>query len=166
MISAISDLPEDLPYSAPDSDDRLSFLVISAASPGSDDIQDNGATAETSSQPHGKTLRLQLSEGKKGQLEYLQKALPLSMTFIRAQLESGSSICICCDSGKDASVGIALAALQLFFDDDGVHADSPEAQASLSMFISLRRLMEVSLLTLCLQNVPPKSSPSICASNG
>lgn len=163
MISAISDLPEDFPYAAPDSDDRLSFLLISAASSGLDDIQDNEATA----QPHGKTLRLQLSEGKKGQLEYLQKALPLSMTFIQAQLESGSSICVCCDSGKDASVGIALAALQLFFDDDGNHADSPETLASLSMLISLRHLLEgPSLLTLCLQNVPPISSPSICASNG
>ena len=57
--------------------------------------------------------------GKKGQSHFLQTTLPTAITLIRGRLAEGKRICIVCESGKDLSVGVALAALQLFFQDDG-----------------------------------------------
>ena len=57
--------------------------------------------------------------GKRGQSHFLQTILPTATDFIRDSLAEGKHICIVCESGKDSSVGVALAALQLFFQDDG-----------------------------------------------
>ncbi|KIK69011.1 hypothetical protein GYMLUDRAFT_236879 [Collybiopsis luxurians FD-317 M1] len=59
------------------------------------------------------------SEGKKGQAHFLQTLLPRSMEFIQKYLAQGMHVCIACDTGKDLSVGVATAALQKFFDDNG-----------------------------------------------
>jgi tRNA A64-2'-O-ribosylphosphate transferase len=64
-------------------------------------------------------VRLEAPEGKRGQSQFLQNVLPESMSFISNQLRMGSSVCIACGTGKDKSVGVALAALQKFFDDTG-----------------------------------------------
>lgn len=132
MISAIADLPRILPRLAPDANDHLSYLLISATTPVSTDDASDEVTTGASSLPCGRTFHLQLSEGKRGQLEYLQNVLPSSAAFIKTQLETENPICVCCDNGKDTSVGVVLAALQLFFDDEGNYVKSPEAQASLS----------------------------------
>lgn len=58
-------------------------------------------------------------EGKKGQAHFLQTVLPLSMHFLQEHLAQGMRICIACDTGKDLSVGVAIAALQKYFDDEG-----------------------------------------------
>lgn len=139
VIAKISDLPEPLPVLAPDSSSRLSYVIITAElSPAEDTDADKVVDDHDDSQPlQAKTLYAQLSEGKKGQLDYLQKVLPPSMTFVKSVLGAGDSLCVCCDSGKDASVGVALAALQLFFDDEGNLVGSPEAQAALSTYTSL-----------------------------
>ncbi|KAI0825697.1 initiator tRNA phosphoribosyl transferase [Irpex lacteus] len=73
-------------------------------------------------------LTLHLLPGKRGQHQFLKSVLPQSLQFIDIQLarDSTSAICICCDTGKDASVGVALAALQLFFDDEGVYIPDSE----------------------------------------
>ncbi|KAK2464418.1 hypothetical protein APHAL10511_003566 [Amanita phalloides] len=73
-------------------------------------------------------LLLTIPDGKKGQLRLLQDALPRAMSFIRFHLlnkrvtrDPLPRIGFICDSnsGLDRSVGLALAALQIFFDDSG-----------------------------------------------
>jgi tRNA A64-2'-O-ribosylphosphate transferase len=64
-------------------------------------------------------LRMQVPDGKKGQMHFLQAVLPRSMVYIQAQLSEDKRLCIACKSGQDMSVGVVLAALQKFFDDDG-----------------------------------------------
>lgn len=58
-------------------------------------------------------------DGKKGQGHFLQEILPRSDDFIRVSLAKGKRVWISCDTGKDVSVGVALVALQKYFDDDG-----------------------------------------------
>ncbi|KAF8828740.1 hypothetical protein HHX47_DHR3000133 [Lentinula edodes] len=41
------------------------------------------------------------------------------MEFVQMQLAQGMRVCIACDSGKDLSIGVATAALQKYFDDEG-----------------------------------------------
>ncbi|PPQ67514.1 hypothetical protein CVT25_006055 [Psilocybe cyanescens] len=60
-----------------------------------------------------------LAPGKRGQTEFLQSILPKSMDFIRENLAQGRRVCVACESGKDYSVGVVLAALQSFFMDEG-----------------------------------------------
>ena len=106
----------------PDIAEEVSYAIISSSTPPS---SDNNQAEHI--------LRLRMAEGKKEQIHYLQSVLPRCMTWIESRLSKGDSVCICCDSGKDSSVGVALAALQLFFDDTGTMADTPEKQNHLSM---------------------------------
>ncbi|PPR00898.1 hypothetical protein CVT24_000383 [Panaeolus cyanescens] len=64
-------------------------------------------------------LCLQTLEGKKGQSQLLHSILPQAMNFIEGNLKKGVDVCVACDTGKDLSVGVALVALQQFFDDQG-----------------------------------------------
>ncbi|KAJ7099453.1 initiator tRNA phosphoribosyl transferase [Mycena belliarum] len=64
-------------------------------------------------------LWIEAWEGKKGQMQFLQDILPRSTSFIHAQLLAGRRVCVACDTGTDFSIGIALVALQKFFDDAG-----------------------------------------------
>lgn len=74
-------------------------------------------------------LEIQTPEGKKGQIHFLQSVLPQAMNYIRGHLEIGTRVCIACDTGKDTSVGIALAALQKFFDNSGNVVEEKERSA-------------------------------------
>lgn len=67
--------------------------------------------------PH--VLEIESLRGKKGEIHFVNTILPKSVEFIKFHLYSGRTVCIACDSGKDLSVGIAVAALQMFFDNDG-----------------------------------------------
>ncbi|KAF9073544.1 initiator tRNA phosphoribosyl transferase [Rhodocollybia butyracea] len=69
-------------------------------------------------------LHIATLAGKKGQVHFLQVVLPRSMSFIRKHLCMGMRVCIGCDTGKDMSVGVAIAALQRFFDDEGNFAET------------------------------------------
>lgn len=62
--------------------------------------------------------------GKKGQSHFLQNILPLSMDVIGRALLESKDVCVACESGKDMSVGVVLAALQLYFGDDGSYISS------------------------------------------
>lgn len=64
-------------------------------------------------------LLLQTLSGKKGQYIFLTQILPQSLDFLRDHLISGDDVAVLCDDGKDISVGVAVAALSLFFDDEG-----------------------------------------------
>ncbi|KZT69627.1 initiator tRNA phosphoribosyl transferase [Daedalea quercina L-15889] len=121
LLSSTADLPSGLPRALPGSAAQLSYLIISATVVGT-----AGSTTEGDN-----VLRLQMAEGKKDQIIYLQSILPRSMTFLESRLSKGDSVCISCDCGKDASVGIGLAALQLFFDDRGIHTATHEEQEAL-----------------------------------
>ncbi|KAF8905037.1 initiator tRNA phosphoribosyl transferase-domain-containing protein [Gymnopilus junonius] len=65
------------------------------------------------------TLYVPVIPGKKGQTDFLQSVLPQSIECIRQHLADNQNICVACESGKDLSVGVILAAIQLFFTDDG-----------------------------------------------
>ncbi|CUA74343.1 putative protein C3F10,06c [Schizosaccharomyces pombe 972h-] [Rhizoctonia solani] len=52
--------------------------------------------------------------------EFLTHTLPVSLQFIRDQLQPPSSrVCILCKDAKDLSVGIATAAITLYFNESG-----------------------------------------------
>ena len=68
---------------------------------------------------NSRKVHIPVIAGKKGQSHFLQTTLPTATALIRERLAEGKRICIVCESGKDLSVGVALAALQLFFQDNG-----------------------------------------------
>ncbi|EKM50028.1 uncharacterized protein PHACADRAFT_213797 [Phanerochaete carnosa HHB-10118-sp] len=109
LVGKLSDLPLPLPHSLTDSADGISYVLIS----------EEPATQAVEPAPRDDLLRLQLPQGKRGQKLFLESVLPRAMPFVDLQLSRGKAVCICCDSGKDASVGIALIVLQLFFDNAG-----------------------------------------------
>ncbi|THH32491.1 hypothetical protein EUX98_g1661 [Antrodiella citrinella] len=120
LISAVADLPLSLstflPH--PDSDDAegryLAHVVISD--------KDTLTSFTLSSEERKDVLLLELAAGKKGQAGFLNVVLPQAIAFIGTQLaaEGGSrDVCVSCHSGKDVGVGVVLAALQVFFDDEG-----------------------------------------------
>lgn len=127
LLGTISDLPSPLPRSLPDRSDRTAFVIL-AGSPSIHEIQ--AVEKEI-------VLLLQISQGKKDQIHFLQSILPRATAFIGKQLSKGLPVCICCENGEDASVGVALAALQLFFDDDGRFLSMPDAQSHLSGYLRL-----------------------------
>ena len=128
FIGSVPDMPSDVANTLPDADSPVSFVIVSANAPLPQSDRDNGTELEElQKDPH--ILRLKLAEGKKDQLAFLQTVLPAATRFIKARLAHGDAICICCDTGKDASVGIALAALQLFFDDRGALLETGAAGA-------------------------------------
>ena len=63
-------------------------------------------------------LPLIIPAGKRGQTHFM-RALPSAVAFTQAQLRTGLKVCFVCETGKDYSVGIALAALQQLFNDFG-----------------------------------------------
>ncbi len=121
-------MPSDVPNMLPDVDGPVSFVVVSANAPLPQRNGDKAAALEKSLED-AHILKLNLAEGKKDQLAFLQVVLPAATRFIKERLARGDAICVCCATGKDASVGIALAALQLFFDDRGQLLQSGAAGA-------------------------------------
>ena len=73
--------------------------------------------SDTESKSH---LMLRCGQGKLGSRD-LRKSLPNVRDFLSSHLseENGKPILFTCPTGKDLSVGVALAALCLFFDDTG-----------------------------------------------
>ncbi|KAI8922278.1 tRNA A64-2'-O-ribosylphosphate transferase [Powellomyces hirtus] len=68
-------------------------------------------------------LFLPISEGKKGQHQLFDSLGPV-LAYIREPLREGKRVLIHCMQGKDRSVGIALAILVRYMDDEGVlHVD-------------------------------------------
>lgn len=72
-------------------------------------------------------LSIQTPEGKKGQHHFLTVVLPRSMPFIQDHLQNERTVCIACNTGTDISVGVAVAALAIFFLPDG--SFSPQGNA-------------------------------------
>ncbi|TFK50845.1 initiator tRNA phosphoribosyl transferase [Heliocybe sulcata] len=120
LLCKTADLPDTLPESLPPDSGggRVAYVIVhhkgnvkTAISPG--DVDENAVDA------YSNVLRLSTPEGKKGQMHFLEVILPQSMSFVCSQFANERRICFVCDDGRDVSVGIALAALQKFFDDSG-----------------------------------------------
>ncbi|KAI0629429.1 initiator tRNA phosphoribosyl transferase [Trametes polyzona] len=171
LIGAESDIPSTPPLTIPGVDKPVSYVIISSSV---QDPQAGDTGAEGQVPPPGPAhiLRLRMAEGKKDQLHFLQSVLPESMRYIRGRLAKGDAICVCCESGKDASVGVALAALQLFFDDQGalvvkedgtttpVNASKASIKTRLQWIISSRPQANPSRVTLRRVNEFLLSSPA------
>lgn len=115
MVGALSDLPACLPPTLPGSQNTLAYVILSS------NVDQTIADSEPAKQKD--VLNIQLAEGKRGQATFLETVLPQAIPFIDSQLSRGATICICGESGKDASVGLALAASQLLFNDEGEYVD-------------------------------------------
>jgi tRNA A64-2'-O-ribosylphosphate transferase len=118
LLSAISDLPANFAEELPRRSDKLAYVYIASQS----DTDDAGRPPAST----GKLLRVNARPGKRGQGDFLRSVLPQSTSFIGGWLREGYNVCVCCESGKDFSVGVALAAMQLFFDDGGLLVDSEQ----------------------------------------
>ncbi|EIN06604.1 initiator tRNA phosphoribosyl transferase [Punctularia strigosozonata HHB-11173 SS5] len=108
LLCALSDLPEVPTTESSPKSEELCYVII-------DRLDASDLKTEASTQ----CLRITARPGKPGQAGFLRKVLPQSTTFVGEKLRAGLRICICCESGRDLSVGVALAAIQLFFDDNG-----------------------------------------------
>ena len=65
-------------------------------------------------------LTLKVLSSKKGEADFRTRILPLALDFIEKCLYDNRPVCIACATGNDLSVGVAVAVLQMFFDDEGV----------------------------------------------
>ncbi|KAL1691818.1 initiator tRNA phosphoribosyl transferase [Schizophyllum commune] len=74
--------------------------------------------------PVSTTTRVYSMASKNTQMEYLKTVLPESTSFISSALAAGKNVCIACDTGTDLGVGVAVATLQLNFDDVGRYSPS------------------------------------------
>lgn len=117
-ICANADLPCPLPryLPCPEEKQREAVYLKISSNP------ENASTSPPHADQNPKHLHIDVEEGKRGQYQYLQNCLPLALAFVETHLRADSQICISCDTGKDLSVGVALAALQKFWDSDGVIA--------------------------------------------
>ena len=88
-------------------EDNMEFIILTSSM-----LQD---------EPVSKSQKIYIPavSGKIGQSYFLRTILPTTTELIRESLTEGKRVCIACESGKDLSVGVALAALQLFFQDNG-----------------------------------------------
>jgi len=124
LVGAISGLPLPPCSTLHSHSARTAFVIVNATA--SADSQAN----ESISDKENDCIRMHLPEGKKGQTAFLETVLPRSIQFIGLQLSQGAQVCICCATGKDVSAGIAVAALQLFFDEAGCYLSDKQEQAA------------------------------------
>ena len=112
LVCPLSYIPSHFPPHVPHSERPMAYVVITDELP---------ILKETASDkpPRSDVLLLEMREGKKGQAQFLKSILPKAIPYIDDHLSKGAAICIGCHNGKDASVGVALTALQMFFDDEG-----------------------------------------------
>lgn len=105
LLAAIKELPQ------PSQGGNIRYIILTP-------------TNQEESQSVDTHIYMPTVSGKKGQSHFLQNILPLSMDDIGRALQEGKNVCVACESGKDMSVGVVLAALQLYFEDDGSYISS------------------------------------------
>lgn len=100
-----------------------------------ENVDGHAGDTDTPAPAPPRVLRLALPAGKRGQHALLHTVLPRATAFTRLHLAAGARVVLACDSGTDASVGAALAALALAFSDSGELLAAPPPRAfSLSLF--------------------------------
>ncbi|KAI0048791.1 initiator tRNA phosphoribosyl transferase [Auriscalpium vulgare] len=150
LVCSIDDMPALLP---PPSSADQAFIVIDPVPLPSSESSSNDTQNTTLP---SRVLRIYLDPGKKGQYQFLRGVLPRAVQFAAQHLESGADVCIACESGKDASVGVALVLLAEFFDADGAlalrkgqrHADKQAVRTRLQWIIASRPQANPSRTTL------------------
>ncbi|KAG1739096.1 tRNA A64-2'-O-ribosylphosphate transferase, partial [Suillus paluster] len=70
-------------------------------------------------QDHPRVLCIQTPQGKKGQHHFLHSVLPQAIPFISLHLKNLRRVCVSCEKGTDMSIGVALVALTMFFNESG-----------------------------------------------
>jgi tRNA A64-2'-O-ribosylphosphate transferase len=131
LIGSLDDVPDIINV------DNTDFIILASS------IQDKPVSKS-------QKVYIPVVAGKKGQNHFLQTTLPTATALIRDRLADGKRICIVCESGKDLSVGVALAALQLFFQDNGrlVSIVDPDLKLSQGAFYILIYLQSHGLICI------------------
>jgi tRNA A64-2'-O-ribosylphosphate transferase len=68
-------------------------------------------------------LNLRISAGKRGQIEFFN-SIQIALDFYKAKLSENKTVLICCSTGKDHSVGIAICLLLAHFQSLPVTKDT------------------------------------------
>ncbi len=136
LLCALADLPRELPVSVPgtckpdnDGEAEIAFIVVYASNvtpgdtnqtpptePRSDDRETRQSSTLGENGGTSRVLRMHLPLGKRGQHVFLHEVLPCAVSFAGSHLSLGRKVCV---AGGDEGIGLALALLQLFFDDEG-----------------------------------------------
>lgn len=128
LLTSLSDLPTTPPSPTirDDTPRQPAFLLITPLEDhNTPDSPPTQLSHDLPSAAFPPVLKIGLTPGKKGQYQLLKTVLPQAESFVGFHLKRGSDVCIACETGKDASVGVALAMLQRFFDDEGKYKDGP-----------------------------------------
>jgi tRNA A64-2'-O-ribosylphosphate transferase len=157
LLCALADLPRELPVSVsgtcePDNDREaeIAFIVVYASNvtpgdtnkipPRSDDRETRPNSTPGENGGTSRVLRLHLPLGKRGQHVFLHEVLPCAVSFANSHLSLGRKICV---AGGDEGIGLALALLQLFFDDEGsLRSELTPSGAAASSKNSVRTRLE------------------------
>ncbi|KDQ20986.1 hypothetical protein BOTBODRAFT_100195 [Botryobasidium botryosum FD-172 SS1] len=83
-------------------------------------------------------IRLCNPPGKRGQHSFLSSVLPTATEFIRSKLAQGYTVLVASQKGDDTSLGIAIVALQYFFNEAGSYTGEDESRTSGSICSLLR----------------------------
>lgn len=95
--------------------------------------------SESSEGVPGRTLRLKCGEGKLGSRN-LRKELEKIPAFIWSEMTRDKVVTISCPTGKDISVGVALAVLCLFSDDYGKFQKPPLSKVNIDKVTIKKKL--------------------------
>ena len=94
---------------------RLAYVLIAPHSPNEHPVKGGGDL------PFQNILRISLPAAVSAHSNFLfYTILPRAITFARKHLFVGEDVCVACPTGKDLGPGVVVAALSLFFGDDGV----------------------------------------------
>lgn len=81
--------------------------------------QKNSSKDQISTEAQNARLEICIPGDKKSAERAFKANLSRCLEFVKNHLEENRNVCIVCETGKDLSVGVAIAAMQAFFDDDG-----------------------------------------------
>lgn len=151
LLSTVADLLRELPAGVPgtcepdsDGETETAFIVVHAsnAAPADTDntkpkeppcshdgeAQPDAGAALGESEVTSRVLRIHLPLGRRAQHIFVHEVLPRAVSFASSHFGLGRKICI---AGGDEGIGVALALLQLFFDDEGgLRGDLPSGAAA------------------------------------
>lgn len=121
---AISELPDPPPSLSPAAFDglprRLAYVLIAPHRPREHPIE--GCAGDLASQ---NILRMSLPASVSTHSNFLfYNILPRATQFIGKRLSIGEDVCVACPTGSDLGPGVIVAALALFFGDNGVELSS------------------------------------------